>query len=200
MNEEDFDYEEDDIISEAAEYSPKSEFSKPKIVMEAFQKCVEARGKEMKAGYYNEKIDNHGNVQRVWIPDARDVFFGTVEALYSLLTPECLRDKTFQKNNKFIREKISESYLNYCYEERKFDKNEQGEIVLRKTGFKYMPELNSTVIIKDLKTGKGTPVKDGWNDKVNHYKNQLVIHYDNLFSELNKVIDALNYFKSKPSF
>ena len=61
--------ENDEIISEEAEYSAKSEFSKPKIVFNAMQKCIESRAKEMKPGYENTKLTRDGLPIRTWIED-----------------------------------------------------------------------------------------------------------------------------------
>ena len=39
-----------------------------------------------------------------------------------------------------------------------------------------------------------------WKNKTNMYKEELLIIYDSIFSELNDLIDRLNYFKAGVNF
>jgi hypothetical protein len=195
--------EDDDIISEIPEYSPKSEFSKPRVVELAITKCLNARGNEMKEGYFNTKLDKAGNPIKTWVPDSRDVFFGCVMALRSLLSPEIKRDKkTINAITEFDNECVRLKDI-FVYEEF-IMYSESGTIKYKKTGNTYIPLIDAKVIIETFeprtKKNVGLEIKGGWNDKVNAYKNELIDVYDYLFSELNDLIDRLNYFKQGVSF
>ena len=118
--------EHEDIgMTEGSEYSPKSEFSKPKLVYDAIQRCIEARGKEMKAGYENTKLTRDGLPIITWIPDARQIFIGCVIAVKDILDPEILSNNEYKKLIEECDKKIQESEKLYSYKEleRKQDKN-----------------------------------------------------------------------------
>lgn len=188
-------------ISELPEYSPKSEFSKALRTSEAFTKVIETRGHEMKPGYYNFSMDKNGMVQKIWVADARIVFFGAVEALKNVLAPEIERDKT--NTIKDIYKEIEKIKNKYSYEEYILEYKENGmgslEPFYKKTGEKIMPEIGDEVITVVKNDGGNLsygPIKGGWDKKVNTYRNLLIDCYDKLFAELSKVIDRLNYFKT----
>lgn len=191
--EEELDY--DAIDSNGAEYSSKSDFSKAKIVYEAMQKCIEARGKEMKAGYYNNKISNDGSVLKIWVEDSRQVFIGTVESLRGLLSPEIknnLKYKEVIKKYYDRKKKIKEQYF---YEER-IAKNVNGLIKLENTGKKFIPEIGAMVILPNLHNPNiGTQVRGGWDNYINSYWDEVIVLYDYIFAVLNDLINHLNYFK-----
>lgn len=205
---EDYDNYDDEDISESPEYSPKSDFSKAQKVGEAFSKVVEVRAKEMKPGYYNFSVDRNGLMQKIWIPDARVIFIGAVESLKNILTPEISRDESCKKELKKINEKIKEVKEKYSYEELLLDykKDELTDVLIpyyKKTGYKIMPEIDDEVVAPTMgQDGKVvySPINGGWNKKVNIYRNILVSYYDDIFAELNKLIDRLNYFKAGLSF
>lgn len=196
--------EEDDVIQEMPEYSPKSDFSKAELVEQAVFKVVENRGQEMKEGYFNNLIDKSGMLKKVWVADSRDKFFGSVEVLKALLSPEGQRDKDYQKDDITIYEDYKTIKMIYEYEEKLLSLNETGGLVYKKTGRKIIPSVDAEVIIErfDPRQKKliGEPVKGGWNDKLNIYKDELVELYDRWFAALNDLIDRLNYFKVAPSF
>ena len=122
--------EEDDIIDGFAEYSPKSEFSKPKITFDASERCMQLRAKEMKKGYFNTTISKEGFPIKVWIEDSRKSFCSSVDALYSLLVPEILEDKKEKKESgkehpiDKIKKRIKELFEKYAYyvQEPKYNK------------------------------------------------------------------------------
>jgi len=196
MNEQDY----DEVISEVAEYSPKSEFSKPRIVERAVTMCIEARGKEMRAGYYNYKIVKGGEPIKIWVEDSRQVFVGRVEALKLLLSPEIRNDKNVTELIKTYVDKIKKVFDKYCYEEYKIER--KGRLIYSKTGNKLIPELDDEVIIMNLKinNNRGIIEKGAWNLKVNLYWNEKVKIYDEIFAKLNNLVNDLNYFKQSSSF
>jgi len=196
------DYE-DDIISEGAEYSPKSEFSKPKVAEDAVRKCIEARGKEMIQGYFNYSFSQDGTPMKTWVPDSRMVYDACVNVLRNLLSPEIKQNETFKDVEKNIRERKEELLNKYGYQELVPELNELGQVTYKATGNKYIPRVGDTVMVKKVNPqGKLTAseVVGGWNQKTNFYQDELIKLNDYLFGALNELIDSLNYFKQKVSF
>lgn len=193
----------DDVTSESPEYSPKSEFSKAEVVEQAVIKCLESRGQEMKAGYFNTFVDKNGMVERQWVPDSREKFMSCVDALRSLLAPEIERDKEYRDDEKEVVEDIENLNEIYMYEEKKLIVKDN-KLVYELTGRKIIPAIGSTVVIEKLdqrtKRVTGEPTKGGWDEKINSYKDELVMYYDEIFALLNKLIDRLNYFKPQSVF
>lgn len=178
-------------IDEESEYSPKSEFSKPKIVEDATRKCFELRSKEMKPGYYNTKYSKEGLPLKEWIPDSRKAYCSSVIGLKQLLVSERLSDNKY----KHIKlGKIKERYSYFIL--KRTIENEKEKYV--RTGKYYIPDLDEAVYIRKIyPDGSETLVKmEGfWNSKVNAYWDHMVILCDKMFEELMKVIHRLNYFK-----
>ena len=79
-------------------------FSKEALIMTALQKCVDAGSHEKRAGYYNEKMDNQGNVSRIYVEDTRLKFHSCIELASSLLTPDF--DDETKKTMKMFGETI----------------------------------------------------------------------------------------------
>lgn len=195
---EDLDY--DDIDSDAAEYSSKSDFSKAKIIYEAMQKCIEARGKEMKSGYYNNKISNDGSITKIWIEDTRQVFVGTIESLRGLLSPEIKNDPKYKKVIKKYYDRKNKIREHFIYTER-LPELENGRITLKESKRKFMPEIGSIVIIKDIRNPSiGQQIRGGWDNQVNAYWDELIVLYDYIFAVLNDLINHMNYFKQQIAY
>lgn len=194
--------EKDEVVSEIAEYSPKSEFSKAKLVYDAIQKCIEARGKEMKAGYENTKLTRDGLPITTWVPDARQIYVGCVEALKCILNPEIISDKIYKDLIKKHEEKIQESEDNYSYEEvEKELEAGTGRVKWVQTGQKFIPEIGSVVVMPSVRVPNiANPVKGGWDSKTNLYWSSIIKDYDKMLSYLNRLVNKLNFFKAKPSF
>lgn len=191
-------------ISEGAEYSPKSEFSKPKLVEDAVRKCIEARSKEMIKGYYNYKFDQRGVPLKVWIPDQREVFISSIAALRNLLAPEIKnkKKKAFRSRENNIKKKIKKSFEKYCYTELK-QKLDDGKITYEKTDNKYMPNKGEQLTIISIAQNNKLVVKKivgGWDRQVDFYLDEMVKLNDRLFAALNELIDSLNYFKAQVRF
>ena len=197
------DNESEEESSEIPEYSPKSEFSKARLAETAVTNVLNSRGVEMKEGYFNTKLTKDGQAIKQWVPDARDKFFGSVIALMSLLSPEIARDKKIKIALEEFETGCDELKEKYLYEEL-IMYSENGMLKYKKTGNKYLPIIDEKVVIElfiqKKRQNKGEEVIGGWNNKVNSYKNDLVEVYDYLFSQLNNLIDRVNYFKSSASF
>ncbi len=192
----------EEVVSELGEYSPKSEFSKPKLVYDAIQKCVEARGKEMKAGYENTKLTKDGLPITTWIPDSRQIYVGCVVALECILSSEIIANKPYEKKIKECNEKIQKCVEDYSYEEQEQKLDiETGRVTWTKTGQKLIPEIGSYVVMRSIRNpGFADSIKGGWDDKTNLYWGLLIKEYDNMFSYLNQLVNKLNFFKAKATF
>ena len=187
---------EEEIISEGAEYSPKSEFSKARVVEKVILLCIEARGREMRPGYYNTKLTKDGQPIRIWIEDARKVFVGRVDALLGVLDPEIIKSSTRKEEIKKLLDKRKIAFNKYSYQEQVLKKGETNRLLWVSSDSTIIPEIDDVVIIiNPRRTDTATEIKGGWNLKVNAYWNDLVKIYDGIFATLNSLIDDLNYFK-----
>lgn len=195
--------DEEEIISEMPEYSVKSEFSKARICEQAVMSVLSARANEMKPGYYNTKFTKEGEPLKIWIPDSRDKFFGSVNALMSLLSPEINRDKICQKTIEEFENALEEVKVKYLYEELILY-TEERILKYKKTGKRYLPQIDARVVVEIInqktKRVEGSEIIGAWNGYVNCYKNEIVEIYDYLFARLNDLIDRNNYFKTSAGF
>ncbi len=180
---------------ELAEYSPKSEFSKPKIVGSSVQKCLEHRSVELKEGYYNYKIDNSGNTIKIWVADSRKVYCSSVTALMYLLRPEIIKHINTKKRLIELAKDEEAIFTKYSYTEKKKEMI-KGRLMLVDTDREYIPEFDASVIVIDFnKINVGVRVNGGWNANVSAYWNEMVELSDEIFAVLNELIDSINYFK-----
>lgn len=208
----------EDIIDESAEYSPKSEFSKPKLVFEVTQRCMEKRAKEMRKGYYNTTFTKEEMPIKTWVEDSRKVYCASVTALRKLLTPEILEDKISKveeteketedkskdkKDKKTIIEeidtKIKELFKRYAY----YDLVKVGDKYKKSKEKYFMPEPDSSVGIINIMPDKTQVIKEipcYWNKYIDAYWNEMVELSDELFENLMRVIHRKNYFKAQISF
>ena len=190
-------------IDEGAEYSPKSEFSKPSVVEDATRKCFELRSKEMKKGYFNTKFTKEGMPLKVWIEDSRKAYCSSVIALKHLLMPEILADKITNKKGKKKRTPvykdiklgtILKKYSYFILEKKEIN----GKTRYIKTDRYYMPEMDESIFIRKIFPDDNEEllkINGRWNPYVNAYWDHMVKKCDLMFSELMRVIHRLNYFK-----
>ena len=185
----------DEVLIEdnEATYNLKSPFLKGEVVKDHVNRCLIARSKEMRKGYFNFSVSNSGDELREYIQDTRKSFISCVAGLKSLLYPEIL-----SKDYKNIKEEIislekeeRKLFDKYCYNEKILINNE-----LKITGDKYIPEEDEEIFvkIKSNTSSKYDKRKGVWNYKVNLYWNNMVEIYDKVFAILNKLIDELDYF------
>lgn len=196
---------EDDWMNAGSEYSPKSEFSKPRVVEEAVTRCVTLRAKEMKKGYYNTTFNKEGLPLKQWIEDSRKAYCSAVQSLKALMMPEILieqkggldndkkkKTKVFSKVKK-INELFKE-YVYYILEQKLVDE----KIVYVKTNKYYMPDIDSIVQVRKIFPNGSEnliPINGYWNSQVNAYWDNMVVINDELFEQLIMVIHRLNYFE-----
>lgn len=194
----------EEVVSEAPEYSPKSEFSKPKLVELAVQKCIELRGKEMRRGYFNIQKDKDGQEVKTWVTDTRKEYISSVEALQSLLAPECRRDENYSKHYSEFNNMKKKIFNKFAYTQWKMKNPIPGQRVsFEKTEIKYMPNIDDAVYMPIVNNSGRTQIQrvpGGWNPQIHAYYEALLNLYDQLFARLNEVIDRLNYFKVGAQF
>jgi hypothetical protein len=186
---------EDNIVDESSGYSPKSQYSKPTLVMDAMRNCINKRSNEMIKGYWNTTITKDGMPIKTWVKDARKEFISSVIALKGQLEPEIKKNEIWQKwfDELTMREKML--FDKYAYNEEELIVN-NNRYMWKKTGKKIMPEIDETIIIPDSKNHlNGKPVQGYWNSKVNSYWSEMLRLYDEVYSQLNCLLDKLDYFK-----
>lgn len=106
-------------VIEPKDYSTEKEtaYSHSTLVMSALRKAMENRSKEMRDGYYNTKFDRLGNAHKVWIPDSRQEFIESVEALKMIQKRDF--DPIINKKLNDIRKSLDKKYKNYCDKEER---------------------------------------------------------------------------------
>ena len=183
----DYDYDEDEL--ETAEYSNKSDFSKAEKVAGQVERCNQIRSKEMKEGYYN--TDKLGN--RVYVPDSRKEWISSVIALKNLLRPEILKQdvKVFKEEDfKDKEKKLVELYG--------VEKNKIKVIPLLDESFPLETnKLNSSKVYagKNIKMIRGL-----YNSNFHRYWDAMVELDDEIYAQLNVLIDQCNYFKQEVAY
>lgn len=107
----------DIVIGDTENYSvgDKAEFSYTANVMLAMRKCIDAGAKEMKEGYWNDRLDKFGNAIKTWVPDSRISFIECVKTFETI----CKRDfdEIATKEINKIKEKMKKRYEELCREE-----------------------------------------------------------------------------------
>ncbi len=206
----------DGWMDSGSEYSPKSEFSKPRVVEEAVTRCVTLRAKEMKKGYYNTTFSKEGLPLKQWIEDSRKAYCSSVHSLKTLMMPEILieqkdetdKDKGTDKSKKSKTKifskltKINELFKQYAYYILE-QKIKDEKTIYVKTNKYYMPDVDSIIQVRKIFPNGNEqliPMNGFWNSQVNAYWDNMVVLNDELFEQLIMVIHRLNYFKSSVNF
>lgn len=193
MSKQEYPYGESDENLKDSEYSKKSEFSKPLLVQAAVTKVLEARSKEMRAGYNNYTSDG----KKIYVEDTRKVFMGSVDALKQLLSPEIKRNSNMKEVIKEFEEFIEEAFN--IHSVHKMVCNDGHNILALKT--KYIPELDEYIPVYVIEPNYGSPKrvvqyrKGIYNYATKKYWDDMLKAYDYLFGELNNLVDELEYFK-----
>lgn len=181
-------------------FTSKGEIPKEELVTEAWRTCIRNRGQEMRRGYFNKKIDARGDVQKIWIPDTRELYINSVIALDILLTADYSEE--YKKARKLILEKARNSFKKWGwksyniklvkisdgYKREKYKKVYTGEVV--------MPEPNQEGI--NLVYGinaDGKRIPFDWSNNHHQYMQSLVYVYDELLSKIADLLKKLKYFK-----
>ena len=111
--------EDDFEIIEPSEYAPKKDevYSHSSLVMSALKQCKDKRSQEMRDGYFNIKFDRTGNAHKIWIPDSRQEFIESVEAL--MMIQERDYDKVAEDKIKGLKDSLDTKYKLFCEQEKK---------------------------------------------------------------------------------
>lgn len=96
-----------DII-DVENYTPSSgqKFSHSEIITLCIRKCVEAGTREMRTGWFNEKQDKRGNINRTYIDDTRKQFIESVKTLMMYISRDY--DEAAETRIKDILKKIED--------------------------------------------------------------------------------------------
>lgn len=109
-------YEDGDIIEPDEWRNPENQvFNHQVLVMNGIKKCLELGSKEMREGFFNEKSDKHGNVQRVYIEDTRKAFIESVKSL--MMVVECDFDQEAKDKIQKLKDQIEERRKYWLNEE-----------------------------------------------------------------------------------
>jgi len=184
----------------SGEYGSKGDFSKAGAVMLQVRVVEERRSQEMREGYSN--FDKFGN--KIYIPDSRKAFISSVIALRNLLKPEIGRDKAYQEKERDIFEKELEAIEVFGIFPTVVDGS---RIIELKDSPKYIPHLDEAtpigrfILRNNIPISKVVEYPTGIYNRCHHnYQNYLVKLYDELFAELNDLIDRNNYFDEGISY
>jgi len=183
-----------------AEYSKKSEYSKPLVIQTQVMRCNELRSKEMIEGHTIRTFDKSGNYKIIDVPDTRQPFIGGVIALRTNLAPEIIREEeeTSRINIENIDKKIKTLFEKYKHKEVVLEyKDKKPKLVY--SGSEYIPKKGA-VLVKNINKSAGKPPSENkieglWDNKISAYWDKMVLLYDKLFAELNILIDINDYFK-----
>ena len=180
------DYDDENIL-ESAEYSSKSDLSKAEKVSNQIERCNENRSKEMREGYFN--YDKLGN--KITVPDSRKEWVSSVTALKLLLRPEIERGKDFKQENFNTKEKE-------LIEKWGVEINGEKRIPLLDELFE---DSKIGVNKKGISTGrKDSLVKGKYNSNFHRYWDDMVKLHDEIYAQLNVLVDQCNYFKQEVSY
>jgi len=188
---------------EQAEYHKRSEYSQAELVREAVTKIKEARGKEMKPGYFNIITQRDGSTKKEYVEDTRKGFIGSVEYLKSLLTNEIATSTKATKLITDFNRKKKNSFDKYSVNEQDI---QGGKVVMLKR--KYIPEVDDIFLIGNPLQNRKTlrvrydikEIRGVYNPRVKMYWDHMVLIYDFLFQGLINLIAEVNHFKQKAGF
>ena len=177
MNEED-DFE----IKEPSEFFGKRDkgFSHSELIMMALRKCIEAGSKEMKAGFWNEKLDKFGNRIKTYIDDERKIFIESVETAKNQMI--CDFDDDATSKIKDIKVTLQTSLLTLKEQEEKYWKGLSAR--------QKQEQNNKGIFQRDGYLNRGLPFyQDYLEEQVNIMRDIL--------EELIKLTERKNFYKEE---
>lgn len=185
--------DEGDLVVSGSEYSPRSEFKKAIIALDAVQECRKKRATEMIKGFWNNRLDKQGNAIKTWVNDQRKEYINSVLALKIILAPELKRKSKYYDEIEAIEKSIKTLFDKFAYESYSIKPEFNS---WERTGIKYIPQLDEEVlVINPMRPKELISARGGWDNKVNAYFDLLVPYYDEMFETLARLIDNLNDFK-----
>lgn len=176
-------------------FNKEEAFSHGQLVMMAMKKCIEAGIKEMRQGYYNEKADKFGNINRIYVPDTRQEFVESVETCLMVMADDLEQDdpeevekgeepeKTIaEKNILAIRSRLQSKYDKYCDKEKKDWGN--ADAIVQQSWMK------AGIMFREGMLHQNFPYHFEYlMDKVRAYRN--------IFAELKKITFRRDYYKGE---
>lgn len=157
-----------------------SGFSHQALVMTTMKRCLDNASKEMKPGWFSNKLDRQGNTIRTYEEDTRQCFISSVEAV--LMVMECdLDDEAKNELNSLVDER--ETIKNKLNDD---EDNEWSSLI---------PVLRQKLI----SAGKGNVKGYFSKDKVYYqtYIDECVRIYREIFKVLTKQTFRLDYYQAE---
>ena len=154
-------------------------FSHQALVMKAMTKAIDSSSKEMKAGWFSNRIDKQGNQVRVYEEDTRLSFISSVESC--LMVMACDIDEEAQNE------------LNLLFD----SKNKLKEDMIKQED-KEWESLHPVIKQKMVSQGKGN--LKGYLDKDKRFYQMYIEECVNIYREIFKVLTKqtkrLDYYAS----
>lgn len=173
----------DDIeIIDPENYSSEKgkQFSHSFLVMSVMRKCIEAGSKEMRSGWFNQKIDKNGNTVLTYIDDTRKQFIESVKTAEMILI--CDYDKDIKEQIGKIEEYLKTKYKKLC----SLEKNDWEK---------------AHPLIKNSRMQQGIYYKEGYLNEDLHYSQvyleEEVDAYREIFKELTKLTKRLDFYEEE---
>ena len=155
------------------------EFSHSSLVMSSMRKCSEAGSKEMREGWFNERIDRQGNQIKTYIEDTRKAFIESVRSLKMIMAGDI--DKT-------ARDRLKKYLLNIRTKEKELI-NYDNEIWKKLSANEKMIHLNSGNVHLSKMLSHPKLKK--------HFIEYELIQWRNIFAELSRLTKRLDYYKAE---
>ena len=118
-----FDYGSDAEVIDTENYTgtSDSQFSHEALIMRVLNKCMEAGCREMRSGWFNQKVDKNGNTILQYIDDTRKQFIESVKSAETMMI--CDFDEPAKTKISEQKNKIKEKYSKLCDEEMNYWNN-----------------------------------------------------------------------------
>lgn len=98
--------EEGDIIEPENWRNPEDQqFNHSALVMSAMRKCLDLGSKELREGWWEEKVDKLGNVHRTYHEDTRKAFIESVRCLMMIMSCDFDDEEEIKKKKEKMKDK-----------------------------------------------------------------------------------------------
>lgn len=155
------------------------QFSHSLLVMSSMKKCLETGSKEMREGWFNERIDSQGNQIKTYIEDTRKAFIESVRSLKMIMAGD-LDTEAKNKIKKYLNNIINKEKELIEYNDEVWNKlNQIEKINYIKTGQRHFSKMLSNKIL------------------INHFIEYELKQWRNIFAELSRLVKRLDYYKSE---
>ena len=155
------------------------QFNHQMLIMEVLRRCNEAGSHEMRAGWYNEKVDGRGNVTRTYIEDTRSKFIECVKTAKMNLS--CDFDKTATENIKKLEEDLEKELK-----------------ILLLNQFSWWDSLTLKYKQQQASIGRNIESKEFFNENLGWYQMWITAQvecYRNIFEELILLTERLDFYE-----